>query len=52
VRFKANRWEATVQVYGSSKGNTKRFKIKSDAEAWVKQRRLDLGFDPDLHGRG
>ena len=43
---------ATVKCNRSTKGNTKYFDTLVDAEAWVKQRRLELGFDPDLHGRG
>ena len=47
----ANKWRASVYVNGSNKGNSKSFDNEIAAELWVKQKRIELGFDSDLHGR-
>lgn len=48
----ANKWLASVCANGSYVGNMKYFDNKEDAASWVKQKRIELGFNPDLHGRG
>jgi len=42
---------AAVKFNRSTKGNTKYFDTLDAAESWVKQRRLELGFNASLHGR-
>jgi len=44
-------YQAIVKCNGSAKGNSKCFNLLDDAEAWIKLKQIELGFDPDLHGR-
>ena len=48
-KAKCKSWVAEVTADGVTKKKT--FKTRDAAESWVKERRLELGFDPDLHGR-
>lgn len=46
-----NKWRARVVCKGIYKNNEKNFDTREAAERWVKQRRAELGFNIELHGR-